>query len=386
MAEEIWLLGGARTAFGRFGGGLRDRAVAELAIPPVTAALQRSAIDPEAVDHLVFGNVLPTTPEAPFASRVTALRSGMRTETACLNVNRACGTGMQAITSAAEQILTGRSQLAMACGAEAFSAAPHAIRSRWGAKRGAPPVEDMLDWAYRDPFGGQLMGETAEALSDLGGIARGRQDAYALRSQQRTALAQEKGYLAEEIVPIGGFDEDEFARPQVTEEDLAALPTPFRSSGRVTPGSSSGINDGGAAIVVAGRSEGERRGLEPWGRLLDWTWVGVEPEVMGRGPVPATRTLFERNGIGPEDLDVAEVNEAFAVVVLHAIDELGLDPERVNPNGGAIAIGHPPGATGLRMTLAALNELHRCGGRLGLVTLCLGAGQGMALLVENLRR
>lgn len=383
---DVYILGGARTPFGKFGGAFTDSSVADLALAPTEAALARSGCDPDDVDHLVFGNVLQTTSDAVFASRAVALRSGMRIETACLNVNRACGTGLQAITSVAEQIQTGRSSIGVAAGAENFSAAPHAIRSRWGTKRGVPLVEDMLDWAYRDPFGGQLMGETAEALSDRSGIGRERQDAYGLTSQQRTAVAAKNGFFDDEIVEMAGIRVDEFPRPHVTREALRGLPAPFGGDARVTAGNSSGINDGGAAVVVASGEAVSQHGLEPWGRLVDWAWVGVEPELMGRGPVPASRLIFERNGIDADDLDVAEVNEAFAVVVLHAIDELGLDPDWVNPNGGAIAIGHPPGATGLRMVITALNHLARTGGRLGLVTLCLGGGQGMAMLLENLRR
>ena len=373
------------TAFGRFGGGFRNETLSSLSAHAVRETFGRSRVPGVSVDHLVFGNVLPATSDAVFASRVITLEVGMPLETSSFNVSRACGTGTQAIVSAAEQIMLGHSDIAIACGAEVTSAAPHVLNVRWGAIRGPEAAVDMIDWAYRDPFGGQLMGETAEALTEKTGIGRARQDEYAYRSQQRTEIARKNGYLAEEIVGVDAVTEDEFPRPETTMEALEGLRTPFREGGCVTAGNSSGLNDGAAAIAVLSASAAERHGVEPDGRLLDWAVVGVEPDLMGRGPVPATQLVMERTGLSVSDMDVAEVNEAFAVVVLNAIDQLRLDPDIVNPNGGAISIGHPPGATGLRMTMAALNELRRRGGRYGLVTMCLGAGQGMAIVVENLR-
>lgn len=384
-SRSVVLAGGVRTPFGRFGGKLAGYDVSRLAVPVVKEVMRRVGVEPAEVDHLVLGNTIHTTADAPFACRVVTLESGLPIAARSLGVIRACGTGLQAIASAAEQIALGRSDVAVAAGVEVYSQAPHVIRSRWGIKRGVPPVEDMLDWAYRDPFDGSLMGQTAEALSDYAGIDRDRQDAYALESQRRTQRAGERAYLAEEILALPELAVDEFPRPETTAEKLASMGTPFRPGGRVTAGNSSGINDGAAAMMVLAEDAAQRRGVEPWARLVDWEVVGCEPELMGRGPVPATRALFERTGLTAKDMDVAEVNEAFAVVVVHAIDELGLDPERTNPNGGAISLGHPPGATGLRMAISALNELHRTGGRYGLLTMCLGAGQGMAMIVENLR-
>jgi acetyl-CoA acetyltransferase family protein len=385
VARSVVLAGGVRTPFGRFGGKLAAYDVSRLAVPVVKEVMRRVGVAPEDVDHLVFGNTIHSTADAPFGARVVTLESGLPITTRSLGVIRACGTGLQAIVSAAEQIALGRSEVAVAAGAEVYSQAPHVIRARWGVKRGVPPVEDMLDWAYRDPFDGALMGETAERLSDYAGIGRERQDAYALESQRRTQRATELGYLAEEILPLPELAVDEFPRPHTTAEKLAGMPTPFREGGRVTPGNSSGVNDGAAAMMVLAEEAAERLGVQPWARIVDWAVVGCEPGLMGRGPVPATQAVFARTGLRAEDIDVAEINEAFAVVVLHAMDELGLDHERTNPNGGAISIGHPPGATGLRMMIAALNQLHRTGGRYGLVTMCLGAGQGMAMIVENLR-
>ena len=383
--RETYLAGGVRTAFGSFGGGLGGQSVSGLAAQVVQASVKRARLSAEDVDHLVLGNTLTTTPDAPFGSRVVTLEAGLPQATASLGVIRACGTGLQAIASASDQIQLGRSEVAIAAGVEVYSQAPHVIRMRWGAKRGAPPLEDMLDWAYRDPFDGALMGQTAEALTEHTGISRDRQDDYAFASQQRTRQAMETGILAEEILPIAGVDRDEYPRPDVTREKLASLRSPFREGGAVTAGNSSGVNDGAAAISVLSGEAVERLGIEPIARVIDWTVVGCNPKLMGHGPVPATQALFARTGLTAEDMDVVEVNEAFAVVVLNAIDQLGLDAERVNVHGGAIAIGHPPGATGIRMTIAAVNELRRTGGRYALLTMCLGAGQGMSMIVESVR-
>ncbi len=386
MSGSTFIVGGARTAFGKFGGGFKDIAVSDLAVPAVQEALARGGLQAEQVDHLVLGNTIHSTPDAPFGARVVTLKSGLPIRAASLGVSRACGTGLQAIVSASDQIALGHSEIAVAAGVEVYSAAPHIIRgSRWGVKRGVPQVEDMLDWAYEDPFDGAQMGQTAEALAAYAGISKDLQDEYALQSQQRTARATAAGYLAEEIVAFADVERDEFPRPATTAEKLAAMASPFRDGGTVTAGNSSGINDGASAVGVVSEEALSRHGLEPWARIVDWAAVGCEPQLMGRGPVPATEALFARTGLGADDMDVIEINEAFAVVVLNAIKELGLDPERVNRNGGAISIGHPPGATGIRMTLAALNELRRTNGRYGLLTMCLGAGQGMSMIVENLR-
>lgn len=383
--RETYLAGGVRSPFGSFGGALRDESVSGLATQVVQEAVRRTGLDPSDVDHLVLGNTLTTTPDAPFGSRVVTLDAGLPQATASLGVIRACGTGLQAIASASDQILLGRSEVAIAAGVEVYSQAPHVVRMRWGAKRGSAALEDMMDWAYQDPFDGALMGQTAEALTDHTGISRERQDDYAFRSQRLTQEAVESGVLAEEILPVAGLERDEYPRPQVTREKLAGLRSPFRDGGAVTAGNSSGVNDGAGAISVLSGDAVERLGVEPLARVVDWAVVGCDPKLMGHGPVPSTEALFARTGLGAADMDVIEVNEAFAVVVLNAIDQLKLDPERVNVHGGAIAIGHPPGATGIRMTIAAVNELRRTGGRYALLTMCLGAGQGMSMIVENVR-
>lgn len=380
-STPIYVAGGCRTAFGKFGGAFRDATVTDLAVPLVGEVLGRTGLSPDDVEDLVFGNVLPTTREAPWSARIAALEAGIPNGVRTLVVNRACGTGLQAIVSAAEQIGLGRSDVAIAAGAEAFSSAPQVMWSRWGTKRGTPRFEDMLEWAYNDPFG-NLMGETAEKLCDLGDISRDELDAYALLSQQRTEAARVAGHHAAEIVPVLGLAEDEFPRPGVDLERLRQLPSAYRDGGRGTAGNSSGVNDGAAAIAVLSDKAVERLGIEPDGRIVDWAVAGVEPELMGRGPVPATEAVLARTGMGVNDFDVYEVNEAFSAVALYAINELKLDPERTNPNGGAISIGHPPGATGIRLVVSALNELKRTRGRYGLVTMCLGGGMGMSMIVE----
>ncbi|GAA4553638.1 thiolase family protein [Pseudonocardia xishanensis] len=385
MSErQIYLKSARRTAFGRFGGGFRDQPVTDLAVPVVKDVIARSGLAAEDVDHLVFGNVIATTSEAPWAARITALGAGIPDSVRTVNVNRACGTGVQAVITAAEQIGLGRSEVAVAAGAEAFSMAPSVLWTRWGNKRGVPKIEDMLEWAYTDPWG-NVMGVTGENLAGLGGIGRDEQDEYALRSQTRAEAARAAGYLAEEIHEVGGVAVDEFPRPQVTLSDLQKLRPAFAEDGSVTAGNSSGVNDGAGAVMVISEEAVERHGVAPDGRIVDWAVVGVEAGLMGRGPVPATQAVLARTGLSVGDLDVCEVNEAFAVVVLYAMAQLKLDPELTNPNGGAISIGHPPGATGIRMIASALNQLARTGGRYGLVSLCLGGGMGLSMIVENLR-
>lgn len=383
--KDVYLAGGARTAFGKYGGGFTGASVTDLATPVVHETLRRAALASEAIDHVVFGNVLPSTKTAVWAARVTALAAGIPESSSALVVNRACGTGLQAVVSAAEQVLLGHSQAAIAAGGETFSSAPHMFWSRWGTKRGTPPIDDMLDWAYSDPFGNQ-MGQTAENLCAAGQISRQAQDEYGARSQARTEHARQAGYLAREIVTVNGVDADEFPRPHVDYAKLAAMAPAYRSDGVVTAGTSSGVNDGAAAIAVLDATTVAEHSIEPDGRIVDWATVGVAPRLMGSGPVPATERLLARTGLGVADIDVFEINEAFAAVTLYAINQLKLDPELTNPNGGAISIGHPPGATGIRMLVSALNHLRRTGGRYGLVSMCLGGGMGMALIVENLKR
>ncbi|MEM6440403.1 MAG: thiolase family protein [Pseudomonadota bacterium] len=388
MAKGVFLCAGRRTPFGDFGRSLKDVEGTDLGIHAAKAALDANGTGALDVDHLVCGNVIPVGQGGLFSARVIALGARMREESAALNVSRACGSGTQAIVSAGEQILSGRSRLALAGGYENASRAPYLLeRARWGMTRGADRIVDMIDHAYRDPFDLSLMGETAENLADDFGYARDDMDDYALTSQRRAGAAIESGFLARQIAPIDvpdgrstrPFEMDEFPRPQIAREKLAALRPAFRDGGRVTAGNSSGMTDGAAFLVV---SDGEA-GPAPRARLVDWEVVGVPPRIMGCGPVPAIGRLLKRRELTVDDIDCFEINEAFAVVNLHAERMLGVPRERTNLYGGGISIGHPPGATGVRMILTAMDHLDGAKGRFAVVSMCLGAGQGMAVLIER---
>lgn len=389
---EVVLCGGKRTPFGDFGKSLKDIPGPDLGIHAASATLQGLELDPEHVDHLVCGNVMPVDQGGYFASRVIALGVGMAEESRALNVSRACGSGTQAIVSAAEQIMTGHSSVALAGGYENASRAPYALTdARWGMKRGAGAIVDTIDYGYRDPFDLSLMGETAENLTDDFGYERTDMDLYALESQHRAGKAIESGFLSEQVAPIevpAGrgetrlFEVDEFPRPSTTLDKLASLRPVFRDGGRITAGNSSGMTDGAAFVVVAERRRAEELGLTPRARIVDWEVVGVPPRIMGCGPVPAIARLLERRNLGVSDVDYYEINEAFAVVNLHAERELGVSRESCNLYGGGISIGHPPGATGVRMAQTAMRHMELTGDRTAIVSMCLGAGQGMALLLE----
>lgn len=392
MSRDIVLCQGRRTPFGDFGKSLVGVPGTELAAHAASATLCAADLEASQVDHLVCGNVVPVDQGGYFASRVVALAIGMREDSCALNVSRACGSGTQAMVSAAEQILTGHSRIALAGGYENTSRAPYAlVDSRWGIRRGNSTVVDTIDYAYRDPFDLTLMGGTAEALADDFGYQRDAMDEYALSSQQRAAAAMQSGFLARQIAPLDIperkgtrlFDEDEFPRPQTTLEKLGSLKPVFREGGRVTAGNSSGMTDGAAFVVVADRAAAEQAGLQARARLLDWEVVGVPPRIMGCGPVPAIERLLKRRELTVADIDYFEVNEAFAVVNLHTEAKLGLSRENTNLYGGGISIGHPPGATGVRMALTAIDHLHDTGGRYAILSMCLGAGQGMAVLLER---
>ncbi|MEM9132280.1 MAG: thiolase family protein [Actinomycetota bacterium] len=392
--HEVVLCGGKRTPFGDFGKSLKDVPGPDLGVHAARAALDAIELDAADVDHLVCGNVMPVDQGGYFSARVIALNAGMREESSALNVSRACGSGTQAMVSAAEQIITGHSDVALAGGYENSSRAPYALtEARWGMKRGAGEMVDTIDYAYRDPFDLSLMGETAENLTDDFDYERTDMDLYALESQHRAGKAIESGFLAEQIAPIDvpagrgetrSFAVDEFPRPTTTLDKLGSLRPVFRPDGRITAGNSSGMTDGAAFIVVAERGKAEQLGLRPRARIVDWEVVGVPPRIMGCGPVPAIRRLLDRRELGVGDVDYYEINEAFAVVNLHAERELGVSREACNLYGGGISIGHPPGATGVRMTLTALRHLEMSGDRTAIVSMCLGAGQGMALLIERL--
>lgn len=390
---EIVLAGGMRTPFGDFGKSLRDIPLVALGAHAARATMQDCGLAADAVDHLVWGNVLPVDQEGYLAARAVALKAGLSDGSIAMNVNRACGSGVQAIISATEHIASGHSSVALAGGGENFSRAPYIITgARWGVKRGPQTMIDALDWTYRDPLSLELMGETAENLADDYQYTREAMDDYALTSQRRAGAAAESGFLARQIAPIDVpdgkaprlFDKDEFPRPTIAPEKIAAMKPVFREGGRVTPANSSGVTDGAAFIVVAERKAAEVAGIRPRGRIVDYAIAGVPPRIMGCGPVPATRRLLERQGLKISDIDYFEVNEAFASVNLHAEAQLGIPRDAANLYGGGISIGHPPGATGVRMAITALQHLEDTGGRRAILTLCMGGGQGLAMLIERI--
>jgi len=387
--EEVVILGGARTPFGTFGGSLRDVSAVDLGVAAARAALERSGVPAAAVDDVVVGNVIHTGKDAPYLGRHIALYAGVPVETPALTVNRLCGSGLQAVVTAAHTIRAGEAAVALAGGAESMSQAPYVLRNRFGAGIGTPELGDALWETLTDTYCGYGMAITAENVAERYGITREAQDRYALLSQQRAAAAPER--LAEEIVPVelparrgapSRLERDEHPRPDTTYEALSRLPARFKQGGTVTAGNASGINDGAAMLVLAAGSRAEAEGWRPLGRLVSWAVAGVDPHYMGLGPVPASRKALERAGLTLSDVDLVEVNEAFAAQYLAVEQELGLDRERTNVNGGAIALGHPVGASGARLLLTLLLELRRRGGGYGLATLCIGGGQGIAAVVE----
>lgn len=395
MTTDIILSSPARTPFADFGGSFRETPLTDLAVHAARASLERSGLAGSDIDHLVYANTVPVDHDSLFGARVVGVAMGLPQDVAALTVSRGCGAGLQAIVSAAEQIISGHSSMALAGGAENYSRAPFVLRSgRWGHKRGDQTLQDLLENTYRDPFSREYMGETAERIARLHGYQREEMDAWALMSQQRAGAAIDSGFLARQIAPIevgNGRDRrwmsvDEFPRPSITLERLAQLKPSFRQDGTVTPGNASGVTDGAAFLVVAQGDVARSKNLQAQARLVDWATVGVPPELMGIGPVPAVKKLLARTGLTVADIDYFEVNEAFAVVNLHAERELGLPRDRTNLYGGGISIGHPPGATGVRMTMTAMHHLQDTGGRYAVMSMCIGAGQGMAMLIENLMR
>lgn len=392
--SEVVFLSGVRTGFGAFGGSLKEHSATDLAVAAATGAIGRSGVAASDVDHVVFGNVLQTSADAPYLARHAGLKAGVPLERPAVTVNRLCGSGFEAVIQAAQQILLGESRVVLAGGTESMSQAPHVVRgARWGLRLGPPPpLEDSLWEAVRDAYCGMSMAETAENLAERYGIRREEVDCYAARSQACARAAWESGALADEVVPVAVMDRksrqprpwamDEHMRPDTTPEGLAKLPPYFKKDGVVTAGNASGISDGAAALVVAGASFAEERGLRPLGRLVAWASAGVDPRVMGIGPVPAARLALRRAGLTLDAMDLVEVNEAFAAQYLAVERELGLDRARTNLEGGAVALGHPLGASGARITLHLLHALRRSGGRYGLGTACVGGGQGVAVIVE----
>lgn len=390
--HDIVILDGARTAIGTFGGALAGTAPIDLAATVSRAALERSGVECDQIGHVVFGHIINTEPRDMYLSRVAAMQAGVPETVPAMNVNRLCGSGVQAIISAYQSLALGDAGFALAGGAENMSRSPYIIQqSRWGAKMGDVKSLDMMLGALNCPFGTGHMGVTAENVAEEHGISRVQMDEFAMASQTRAAAAIEAGHFKSQITPVEvkvkrdlvPFEVDEHPKAS-SAEALAGLRPVFQKDGRVTAGNASGINDGAAALVLSTADAAAKAGLKPKARILGYAHAGVRPEVMGIGPVPAVRSLLERTGLTAEDFDVIESNEAFAAQALAVNQELGLDPARVNPNGGAIALGHPVGATGAIITLKALYELERTGGRRGLITMCIGGGQGIALAIERL--
>jgi acetyl-CoA C-acetyltransferase len=392
MSDDIVILGGARTAIGTFGGSLAGTAPIETATVATKAALERAGVEGGQVGHVVFGHVIHTEPRDMYLSRVAAIQAGIPDTTPAMNVNRLCGSGAQAIVSATQALMLGDAEFAVAGGAEAMSRSPYIIQDqRWGAKMGDIKTLDMMLGALNCPFGTGHMGVTAENVAAEHDITRDAQDAFALESQNRAAAAIKAGYFKDQIVPVEvrvkrdmvPFDTDEHPKA-TTAEALAGLRPVFKKDGSVTAGNASGINDGAAAIVLARAGAAEKAGLTPKFRVLGYAHAGVRPEVMGIGPVPAVENLLARTGLKIKDFDVIESNEAFAAQAVAVNNGLGLDSAKVNPNGGAIALGHPVGATGCIITVKAMYELERIGGSKALITMCIGGGQGIALAIERL--
>lgn len=390
--RSVVIASGVRTAIGTFQGALRDKAPTELGALVAAEALARASISPEAVDHVVFGNVIQTEPKDMYLSRVAAIGAGIPKESPALTLNRLCGSGLQAVISAAQMVMLGDADIALAGGAECMSRAPHTTQAlRTGVKMGDLSFVDVLVNALTDPFGAGHMGVTAENVAARHGITREAQDRFAAESQRRATEAIDAGRFRKQILGVEvrrgrdtvTFAEDEHPKRGTTAEALAGLRPVFKKDGTVTAGNASGINDGAAAVVLMAEERAHALGHTPLGRITGYAFAGVEPSEMGIGPVPAVRNLLEKLKLRADDFDVIESNEAFAAQACAVSGELGLDAARVNPNGGAIALGHPVGATGAIILVKALYELERTGGRRALCTMCIGGGQGIALAVER---
>ena len=392
MQREVMVVSGVRTAIGDFGGALKDMAPTALGAKVVREALSRASVAGEEVGHVVMGNVIHTEPRDMYLARVAAFDAGVGQSAPALTVNRLCGSGLQAIVSAAQAITLGDADIAVAGGAESMSRAPYMAQGmRWGARMGDSTMIDMMVAALHDPFHKIHMGETAENLAESHQITRADQDALSVESHRRAARAIAEGRFKSQIVPVTlktrkgetVFDTDEHVRPETTDADMAKLRPVFRKDGTVTAGNASGINDGAAAVVLMDSATASARGAKPLGRLVSYAHAGVDPKVMGIGPVPATRAALKRAGLALVDIDVIESNEAFAAQACAVAKDLGFNPAKTNPNGSGISLGHPVGATGAMLTVKALYELARTGGRYALVTMCIGGGQGIAAIFER---
>ncbi|SCK15373.1 acetyl-CoA C-acetyltransferase [Variovorax sp. HW608] len=392
LTKDIYIVGAARTAIGTYGGALKDIPLAQLAVTVVREAIRRSAVEADRVGHVVMGNVIPTEPGDAYLSRVAAVNAGIPVEVPAFNVNRLCGSGLQAIISAAQSLLLGEAEVAVGAGAESMSRGPYVLPNmRWGARMGDAQAIDYMLGILHDPFQKIHMGITAENVAAREGITRDMQDALALESQRRAGVAVAEGRFGSQIVPVEIatkrgvrlFDVDEHVRAEVTSEQLSKMKPAFKPDGTVTAGNASGLNDGAGAVVLATAAATRSAGLKPLARLVSYAHAGVEPAFMGLGPVPATRLALERAGLRTTDLDVIESNEAFAAQACAVTRALDLDPAKVNPNGSGISLGHPVGATGAIITIKAVHELWRTGGRYALATMCIGGGQGIAAVFER---
>lgn len=391
-SAEIYVVSAVRSAIGGFGGSLKDLPLADLASAVTRAAIERSGVEAEQIGHVVMGNVIPTEPRDAYLGRVAAMNAGIPKETPAYNVNRLCGSGLQAIVSAAQGLLLGDCDVALAAGAESMSRGPYLLpQARWGARTGDIQGIDYMIGILHDPFEHFHMGITAENVAAKHGITRQMQDGLALTSQQRAARAIAEGRFASQIVPLElktrkgsvQFAVDEHVRSDASAEQLAGMKAAFKKDGTVTAGNASGINDGAAGLVLATGDAVRRLGLKPLARLVAYAHAGVEPELMGLGPIPATRKVLAKAGLSVSDLDVIESNEAFAAQACAVAQALDFDPLKVNPNGSGISLGHPVGATGAIIATKAIHELQRIQGRYALATMCIGGGQGIAIVFER---
>ena len=389
--DDIVLVAGVRTPFGAFGGSLKDLSANDLGVVAAKAALDRSGFAPGDVDHVIFGNALQTSGDAIYCARHIGLKAGLPVETPAVTVNRLCGSGFESIIQACRQIVVGDSEVVLAGGTESMSQAPHTIRgARWGIPLGASKMGDLLWESLYDPYAGFSRAETAENLADKSELSRAEVDDFAYQSQMRTQAAREAGRFDDEIVPVElvtkkghqEFAADEHPRPTTTPEILAKLPPYFKKDGVVTAGNASGIVDGAAAVIVTTRARAEKAGAPVLGRVVGWGIAGCDPKIMGIGPAPSTRKALADTGLTLDDMELYEVNEAFAPQTVAVMKELGLDHAKLNVNGGAIAIGHPLAATGTRCTITLLYEMKRRGARLGFASACIGGGQGSTVVVE----
>jgi acetyl-CoA C-acetyltransferase len=391
--REVVVVSGVRTAIGDYGGALKELSTTKLGAIAIREAVARANVDPASVGHVVMGSVIHGEAKDMYMARVAAIEAGLPVGTPCLTVNRLCGSGLQALVSASQHLMLGDCDVAVAGGAESMSRAAYFLPAgRWGQRMGDAPVVDAMTGALHDPFGHGHMGVTAENIAAKYGFTREQQDEFAVASHRKAFKAIENGYFKNQIVPIElktkkgveQFTTDEHVRKDVKQEDMAKLKTVFKKDGTVTAGNASGINDAGAALVLMDLKISQKENIKPLARLVAYAHAGVEPQVMGLGPIPAVRKVFEKAGLKPADMDVIESNEAFAVQAMAVTKDLGLDPAKVNPNGGAVALGHPIGATGALLTVKALYELERTKKRYALVTMCIGGGQGIAAIFERL--